>query len=83
MLDESFIFYGENGYSNVLDIGGIDIKMVSQKTIFHFLRNGTLVEIDDLVSGLLLQHCEPVDDHLCSVGDCLGFSLRHTTPPLF
>ena len=50
MLDESFIFYGENGYSNVLDIGGIDIKMVSQKTIFHFLRNGTLVEIDDLVS---------------------------------
>ena len=50
MLDESFIFYGENGNSNVLDIGGIDIKMVSQKTIFHFLRNGTLVEIDDLVS---------------------------------
>ena len=50
MLDESFIFYGENGYSNVLDISGIDIKMVSQKTIFHFLRNGTLVEIDDLVS---------------------------------
>ena len=50
MLDESFIFYGENGYSNVHDIGGIDIKMVSQKTIFHFLRNGTLVEIDDLVS---------------------------------
>lgn len=50
MLDESFIFYGENANSNVLDIGGIDIKMVSQKTIFHFLRNGTLVEIDDLVS---------------------------------
>ncbi len=50
MLDESFIFYGGNDNSNVLDIGGIDIKMVSQKTIFHFLRNGTLVEIDDLVS---------------------------------
>lgn len=50
MLDESFIFYGGNANSNVLDIGGIDIKMVSQKTIFHFLRNGTLVEIDDLVS---------------------------------
>lgn len=34
---------------NSLDISGIDIKMLSQKTLFHFLRNGTLTEVDDLV----------------------------------
>ncbi|MCR5214401.1 MAG: response regulator [Eubacterium sp.] len=32
-----------------LDISGIDIKMLSQKTILHFLRNGTLSEVNDLV----------------------------------
>ena len=85
MLDDSFIFYGEDGDNrekirekvsaekkdstdtlvdinsldiNTLDIGGIDIKMVSQKTIFHFLRNGTLGEIDDLV-----------DEYFTSLGD--------------
>ena len=36
----------------------IDIKMVSQKTIFHFLRKGTLGEIDDLV-----------DEYFTSLGD--------------
>ena len=34
---------------NKLNISSIDIKMVSQKTIFHFLRNGSSSEIDDLV----------------------------------
>ena len=32
-----------------LDIGAIDVRMISKKTIFHFLRNGTLSEVDDLV----------------------------------
>ena len=43
---------------NKLDISGIDIKMVSQKTIFHFLRNGTLTEVDDLV-----------DEYFASLGE--------------
>ena len=33
-----------------LDIGAIDIRMISKKTIFNFLRSGTLSEIDDLVN---------------------------------
>ncbi len=43
---------------NKLDISGIDIKMVSQKTMFHFLRNGTITEIDDLV-----------DEYFASLGE--------------
>ena len=41
-----------------LDISGIDIKMVSQKTIFHFLKNGTLSETEDLV-----------DEYFASLGE--------------
>ncbi|MBR1773429.1 MAG: response regulator [Eubacterium sp.] len=33
-----------------LDISGIDFKMLSQKTILHFLRSGTLSEVGDLVN---------------------------------
>ncbi len=32
-----------------LDISGVDISMISQKTIYNFLKNGTLSEIGDLV----------------------------------
>ena len=40
-----------------LDIGAIDIRMISKKTIFHFLRSGTLSEVDDLV-----------DEYFASIG---------------
>ena len=31
------------------DINNVDIKMISQKTIYHFLKSGTISEVDDLV----------------------------------
>ncbi len=34
---------------NHMDISSVDVKMLSQKTIFHFLRSGTLSEVNDLV----------------------------------
>lgn len=40
---------GKNIDINCLDIGSIDIRMISQKTIYNFLRSGTLSEVDDLV----------------------------------
>ena len=33
-----------------IDISKVDISAISQKTIYNFLRNGTLQEIDDLVN---------------------------------
>ena len=35
---------------NKLDINKVDTSMISRKTIYNFLRNGTTSEIDDLVS---------------------------------
>lgn len=58
MLDESCVFFEENGsrpaavrpdrkgISADIDLNSIDINMISQKTILHFLKNGTLSEID-------------------------------------
>ena len=43
---------------NNLNITGIDISMVSQKTIYHFLRNGSVSEVNDLV-----------DDYFKSLGE--------------
>lgn len=36
--------------SKNLDINSLDVSMLSKKTVYHFLRNGTLSEIDDLVN---------------------------------
>lgn len=36
--------------SGNLDINSLDVSMLSKKTVYHFLRNGTLSEIDDLVN---------------------------------
>ena len=58
MLDKSCVFYEESGEKPVLrpdrsgfttdiDLNSIDINMISQKTILHFLKNGTLSEIND------------------------------------
>ena len=33
-----------------IDISKVDVSAISQKTIYNFLRNGTLQEIDDLVN---------------------------------
>lgn len=32
-----------------LDINNVDIRMISQKTIYNFLKSGTISEVDDLV----------------------------------
>ena len=32
-----------------LDINNVDIRMISQKTIYNFLKSGTVLEVDDLV----------------------------------
>ncbi len=58
MLDESCVFYEESGekpvirpdrrnLSSDIDLTSIDVNMISQKTILHFLKNGTLSEIGD------------------------------------
>ena len=36
--------------SKNLDINSLDVSMLSKKTIYNFLRNGTLSEVDDLVN---------------------------------
>ena len=40
-----------------LDLGSIDIGVISQKSVFNFLRSGTLSEIDDFI-----------DDYFSSIG---------------
>lgn len=48
MCDESHIFY-ETDSSRVIDINKVDISLLSKKTIYSFLKNGTLSEIDNLI----------------------------------
>ena len=66
MYTDSFVFYEETEgdkdgiRENVsedrkqtasnLDINSLDVSMLSKKTVYHFLRNGTLSEVEDLVN---------------------------------
>ncbi|MCR5742301.1 MAG: response regulator [Lachnospiraceae bacterium] len=60
MLDDSCVLYEREDVS--LNIGGLDYKVLSQKTILQFLRNGTLMEVDDLVE----EYCSGIGEEALS-----------------